>query len=325
VTQGRGGLTKDTTLRRLLATPTIIALGSALVLTVPTPAHAAPPNDFGNGCIATTSMGPSTVVMTSKSAFNPLPITAPITGVITKATFNVPAVPPIQTVIKTLRPTANLNEYTVISQSASFNVNTGNNSYDVRLPVTAGDLLGASSSLAVLLCTTASASDVIGAAAGDVQPGQTATYVPTASRALVAVATVEPDVDKDGYGDTTQDLCPQSAAFQTVCPVIVLDSFAAPSGNSITVVVATNNDATVKVLGTAKVKGKKIKLKGGTKTVKPGALARFKVKIPAALKAALAALPPGKTIKIRLTASATNLVGQVTTDKSSVKVHGTKH
>ena len=302
-----------------------MALGSALVLAVPTPAHAAPPNDFGNSCLANTSVGPSTVVMTSKSGLNTLPITAPITGVMTKVAVNVPAVPPVATVIKTLRPTGNLNEFTVISQSATFNVNTGNNSYDVRLPVTAGDLLGASSSLAVLLCSTADASDVIASAAGDVQPGQVATYTPTPSRALVAVATVEPDADKDGYGDTTQDLCPQSAAFQTVCPVIVLDSFAAPSGKSITVVVATNNDASVTVLGTAKVKGKKVKLKGGTKTVKPGALARFKVKVPSALKAALAALPPGKTIKIQLTASATDLIGRVTTDKSSVKLHGTKH
>ncbi len=263
--------------------------------------------------------------MTSKSGLNPLPITAPSTGVMTKVTINVPAVPPVATVMKTVRPTGNLNEYRVISQSASFNVNTGNNTYDVRLPVTAGDLLGASSPLAVLMCTTASASDVVAAVAGDIQPGQAATFTPIPSRALVAVATVEPDADKDGYGDTTQDLCPQSAAFQTACPVIVLDSFAAPSGKSITMVVATNNNASVKVAGTAKVKGKTIKLKGGTKAVTPGVLARFKVKVPAALKAALAALPPGKTIKIKLTASATDLVGRVTTDKSSVKLHGTKH
>jgi hypothetical protein len=312
-------------MRRLIAAPTIIALGSALVLAVPTPAHAAPPNDFGNGCLASTTTPNATVVMTAKSGLNALPITAPSSGVITKATFNVPPAPTIPSVIKTLRPTGGLNEYTVISQSASINVGTGNVSYDVRLPVTAGDLLGIYSGLGALMCGTADVADVVAAVTGDIQPGTAATYTPITSRAVSAVATIEPDADHDGYGDTTQDLCVQSAAFQTACPVIVLDSFAAPSGKSITMVVATNNAASVKVAGTAKVKGKTIKLKGGTKAVTPGALARFKVKVPAALKAALAALPPGKTIKIQLTASATDLVGRVTTDKSSVKLHGTKH
>ncbi len=309
---------------RHLAAPSIIALGSALVLAVPTPAHAAPPDDFGNGCLANTSAAGVTVVMTAKSGLNSLPIAAPSTGVITKATFNVPAVPAVPTVLKTLRPTANPNEYTVISQSASFNVNTGNITNDVRVPVTAGDLLGFTSPLGVLMCSTASASDVVASVAGDIQPGQVATYAPIPSRALSAVVTVEPDADKDGFGDKTQDLCPQSAAFQTACPVIVLDSFAAPSGKRITMVVTTSTGATVTVLGTAKVNGKKVKLKGGSKSVVPGSLTQFTVKVPAALRAALAKLPAGKSIKVQLSASATDLLGRVTTDKSSVKLPGTK-
>ena len=311
-------------MRKLVAMLSTLLIAGALA-SIPSSALAAPPNDFGNGCLATTTTPNTTVVMTSKSGLNSLPITAPSSGVITKATFNVPPAPTIPTVMKTLRPTGVVNEYTVISQSASINVGTGNVAYDVRLPVTAGDLLGLYSGLGTLMCSTANASDIVAGVTGDIQPGTAATYAPVTSRALSAVATIEPDVDHDGYGDTTQDLCPQSAAFHTACPVIVLDSFAAPSGKTITMVVATNNDASVTVLGTAKVNGKKIKLKGGTKTVTPGTLARFKVKVPAALKAALAALPPGKTIKIKLTASATDVVGRVTTDKSSVKLHGTKH
>jgi hypothetical protein len=311
-------------MRKFLVGPTIVALGAALVLTVPTAAHAAPPNDFGNGCTANTSAGPSTIVMTAKSGLNTLPVTAPATGIITKVSVNVPAIPPVPTVVKTLRPTANPNEYAVISQSATFSITAGSASYDVRLPVTAGDLLGVSSSLGVLLCSSASASDVVAGVASDIQPGAVATYTPIPSRALPMVATVEPDVDRDGYGDTTQDLCPQSAAFQTACPVIVLDSFAAPSGKTVTVEVSTSTDAIVKLLGTAKVNGKKVKLTGGSKSVKPGVLTKFKVRLPAALKAALAALPSGKRIKIQLTASATDLIGRVTTDKSSVKLPGTK-
>ena len=229
-------------MRKLIAVLSTLLIAGALA-SIPSPALAAPPNDFGNTCVATTTAANATVVMTTKSGLNTLPITAPTSGVITKATFNVPPAPIIPTVMKTLRPTGGVNEYTVISQSASINVGTGNVAYDVRLPVTAGDLLGLYSGLGTLMCASANASDVVAAVAGDIQPGSPATYAPIPSRALSAVATIEPDADKDGYGDTTQDLCPQSASFQTACPVIMLDSFAAPSGKSITVVVATDDHA----------------------------------------------------------------------------------
>ena len=195
-------------------------------------------------------------------------------------------------------------------------------SYPVRVPVTAGDLLGMGG-LAALMCNTGDAADVVATVAGDQGVGSVATYTPQPSRALSMVATVEADVDKDGYGDVTQDKCPQSAAFQTACPTITLSSFAASQGGSITVVVSTDNQADVKVTGTAKVGGKKVKLKGGTQTVKPGALARFKVKLPAKLRNALADLPPNKSIKVSFTATSTDLIGRVSTAKCSVKMPGT--
>ena len=46
----------------------------------------------------------------------------------------------------------------------------------------------------------------------------------------------------------------------------------------------------------------------------PGDLAQIKVK-----------LPPGKSIKVTLTTSATDVIGRVTTSKSSVKLPGTGH
>jgi hypothetical protein len=311
-------------MRRLLVAPTIITLASALVLAVPSSAQAAPPNDFGNGCLATTAPSNATLVMTAKSVLNTLPITAPMSGVITKATFNVPSVPTVPTFIKTMRATGNPNEYAVISQSASIGVNTGNNTYDVRLPVTAGDLLGISSTLGALACNTANAGDIIGTAAGNIGVGQAATFTPVPSTAISAVATVEPDVDLDGFGDVTQDLCPQSATFQAACPVIKIDSIASASEKSIKVTATTSTTANVSVTGVAKVGGKNVKLKGGSKTVQPGSLTDFKVKLPKALKAALAKLPPSKKITVTLTASATDLVGRVTTDTTKVKLPGTK-
>ncbi len=72
--------------------------------------------------------------------------------------------------------------------------------------------------------------------------------------------------------------------------------------------------------GKGKRKGGKIKLAGGTQTVKPGQLARFKVKYPKALKKALA--KSGKPLKASLTATATDIAGRITTDTVKAKLPG---
>ena len=57
----------------------------------------------------------------------------------------------------------------------------------------------------------------------------------------------------------------------------------------------------------------------------PGGLAQIKVKLLRVLKRALAGLPSGKSIKVTLTTSATDVIGRVTTSKSSVKLPDTGH
>jgi hypothetical protein len=296
---------------------------AATTAVVPNPAWAAA-GEFGNGCTAVSAPSNVTIVMTNGAATNPIPVAAPATGVITKARFAMPTVPtPYPQKLKVVRATGTINQYTVVTESAALNV-SGTQSFDVRLPVTAGDLLGLYGTIGTLACSSPDPGDVVAALGGDSAPGSTATYSPSAGVALPVVATVEPDIDKDGYGDVTQDLCPQSPAFQSECPVVVLDSFAAPQGGKIIVVVATDNEAKVKVTGKATVNGKKIKLKSGAKTVKPGKLAQFKVQLPKPLRDALAALPRSKFIKVTLVATSTDIVGRKAKDKTSVKLYGTR-
>jgi hypothetical protein len=75
------------------------------------------------------------------------------------------------------------------------------------------------------------------------------------------------------------------------------------------------------VAGTAKVNGKKIKLKSRSRTVTPGALGKFTLKLPKPLRSALAELPPRKFIKVKLVATSTDTVGRTATDKTSVKLY----
>lgn len=302
-----------------------LALGSSMVL-VPSPAHAAA-SQIGSSCLASNAIPGQTFVLTG-SATNPA--ASPINGVLTKATFSVPNAAPatIPTTLKVMRATGTPNQYLVAAQTASeIQVPNTVSTQDVRLPVKAGDLLGLSSGTATFICTNGTtAADMTASFAGNAALGSTETYsAPAASVAIPVVATVEPDADGDGYGDVSQDLCPQSATVQaTACPVIKLDSLASSSGRSITVIVASSGSAKVSVSGLAKVGGKKVKLKGGSKTVEPGSLTKFTVKVPAALKAALAKLPPSKKIAVTITSTTTNAAGQVSSDTTKVKLPGTK-
>jgi len=311
-------------MRRLIGALSVIMIGSATAIAAPSPATAAS-SQFGNGCVATVANPNTTYLMVTKSAANPLPVTAPISGVITKATTTLPPGSfAFQTKLKVARPAGGANQFTILAESAVFTVGGSVNTYDVRVPVTAGDLIGSGGSIG-LACSFGGAGDTIAVLASDAPVGSTLAYSITANAAIPLVATVEPDADHDGFGDATQDGCPQSAAYQGACPVVAVKSFPVSGEKSITVLVTTDNAASVTVTGVAKVHGKKIKLKSHTASVNPGDLAHLKVKLPRALKTALAALSPGRTIKVTLTTSATDSIGRVTTSKSAVKLPGTGH
>jgi hypothetical protein len=309
-------------MRKVPAALSAFAIATVATLSASSPAGAAT-GDFGNACVATTGQLTTTYLSIANEPGNPLSSTAPASGVITKASVALPGGPfSYATKLKVARGTGTPNQYTVLAESAAFTLTGGAQAFSVRVPVTAGDLIGLGGPTA-FACGLAGATAA--AVAADAPVGSPTVYTPTANASVPVVATVEPDADHDGYGDVTQDLCPQSAAYQTACPVVKVSSFAAPGTKGITVLVTTDNQAPVKVTGVAKVNGKKVTLKGGTKTVQPGTLGEFTVKLPKALKAALAHLSTNKTIKVKLTAVATDVIGRTTTSKSSVKLHGTHH
>jgi hypothetical protein len=310
-------------MRRLAAGATSLVTGLVLVA-MPGVAHAAP-GEMGNGCVANGTFPGETLLLTAKAASSPLPVTAPMTGVITKARF---AIPPEATgtyphKVKVVRPGAAPNQYTVVAESAVLDLVTGTNTYDVRVPITAGDLLGLYGSVGTFYCVAPSG-NVVSKVAGDPASGATNTYTTLDSTGIPLVATVEEDVDKDGYGDITQDKCPQSAAVQVECPVVVLDSFGIPQGRKILVLVGTNVPTQLTVTGSAKVGGKTVKLSSKAKSVSPGSFGRITVKLPKALRDALAALPSTRSIKVKLVASSTDVAGRKSTDKSSVRLPGTR-
>ncbi len=95
----------------------------------------------------------------------------------------------------------------------------------LHLPIAAGDTVGvyvpAGQAGGNGSCLSAGpAADKRQEFVGDPPLGvSTAFSAPTDGARLNLAAIVEPDADKDNFGDETQDACPTDAAVQTTCPV----------------------------------------------------------------------------------------------------------
>jgi hypothetical protein len=283
--------------------------------------------EFGSNCTATAAAPNLTVWQTSLPT-GPLPGAAPISGVITKwktsltneVTFGVPQQ------LKVLHPIGSPSQVKVVAETAQTNVVAGANVFDVRLPVSAGDVLGLSGTTEIggLFCNSGNPGDRVAAALGNPTLGSTVSATEEAEKLqLAAAAVIEPDADNDGYGDETQDKCPQSASTQSPCPVVTLSASAVAKKNLATVLITSSSQAPVTVAGTAKLgKGKSATLSGGTQIVAPGAIAKFTLLFPKALKAKLKQLSRKQSLTLNLTATAPNVVGSPTSTILKVKLKG---
>ena len=292
---------------------------------------AAASTQVGNVCEGTKT-ATNAVLIQLGNASSALPIEAPA-GVVTqwKVTSGVSTTQRL----KVVAPTGPPNEYRLLAESEEQAITPGVNVFDVRIPVPAGARFGlyAPAPSGGLFCENGKSGDVMGIHGGDFLVTDAPEIFNPALGVRVAVsAVVEPDADGDGFGDETQDKCPQSAAFQTACPRIGLDLYPVAEKGSVTVIAVADHEAPVTVSASA-VTGKapkkkrasssaKVAIEGGTQNVGPGRLSQFKLKFPSKLKSDLKALPAKKSVTLTITAIARNLVGQTTTTTTTVKLKG---
>lgn len=230
--------------------------------------------------------------------------------------------------LKILRRTSASNQVQVVGESAPVQIFSGLNTFSTRIPVQAGDLIGnlasAMGETLTIYCETKTPGDKIGAIPNNVPLNGTGSLIDEEEQLQVPiVVSVEPDADNDGFGDETQDACPQSATTQVACPVVKVNGSAIASKKFVTVSLTSTVAAKVTVKGKVALgKGKKAKLKGGTKTVSPGKLTKFKLKFPAKLLARLQELPPSKKLTLKITSTAPNLAAAPTKKTLRVKLKG---
>jgi hypothetical protein len=324
-------------------------VGSALGLGLLGAGSASAATMVGNSCAANIAAPNYTLVSIAGDAANVLPNAIPTAGVITSWTFDSelgldkePAVS-LDQQLRIMRPTGTGKQLKVVGESAPVPVHDGPNSFPTRIPVQAGDLIGATGVLhtpsesvsLVAFCEETKPGDKIGAIEGNLTTGLVGEpKIEESELALPITVAVEPDADGDGYGDETQDQCPTDASTQGPCPVkapppapappappTTLSGTAAAKKGLVTVTVTASAQANVTVAGSVQLgKGKTVKLSGGTQTVTPGSLAKFTVLFPAKLKTALKQAPPSKKLTLSFSASAPG----ATSTGVTVKVAGQK-
>ena len=143
-------------------------------------------------------------------------------GVITMWAFQADSVPPQLLKFKIGRPTGG-NGYKIVGTSASVSPAPNTlNTYEIRIPVQAGDQIGFFVGNAAC-ASVAPAGNAIAFFNSDLSPGDpSATFTTQDQRLLDVSARLEPDADNDGFGDETQDCAPNDPDVHSGCRTAAL-------------------------------------------------------------------------------------------------------
>ena len=217
-------------------------------------------------------------------------------------------------------------------------------SFPTRVRVSAGDVLGLrvhSMNAGCTFFTGAGDTAIARGGAQDIAPGESMMTTSTLPNQRVNVsATLEPDVDGDGYGDETQDSCPTIGTELSPCPIvelrdmepraIELHASSRVRKRAILFLIDASAAASVQIHGQVgwRIRQRRggrrlvVRLSGGAREVIPGTAARFRIPMPKRLQRRLKALSRKESLRARFTAIATDPAGQVTTDRLQVKLRG---
>lgn len=310
-------------MRRLLLLVMAVLVGSLLSTAGATAASKG--GEFGDTCEGVQSGAPYGAVFELSRKGSPLPAAAPVSGVLTKWIAHMPAafpagVPPLA--VRLVR-VVGAGTVEVTGKSSPETLHPGKNEFETRLPVEAGEHLAFGSNQGgSIVCTTFSPEPLEESGGGIgfpvPQPGEKASFEAT-EYAVPVSGVVEPDRDGDGYGDLTQDGCPQSADFHSACPVLHFASGYEVGARAIRVRVRSSVRARVAVSGLLPQLGASM---GARKTIPAHKLTAFRLAITPVLDKMLHRLDSSKTLRIPFVARVNHVPGNISTDRLTVRVPG---
>ena len=300
-----------------------LAIASSLAaLLLAAPGAFAGSSEAGWGCTATGSEPGVTLLSTPEdwSPYSPLVKENP--GVIVSWTVRVEdGLGQFGQQLSVFRPTAN-GEYTKVAENAieTFGPPPPEEliSKPARIPVQQGDVLGLWGPEQTLYCPGGPAPR-FGAA---IALGETKAFAMDGNRSPVN-AVVEEDLDRDGYGDFSQDRCPASAFFQTDCPLPALTvGEVSVKKRAILIEASNNTDASFQAVGDVrwrkKPKGPTVIVgfrSQGPSQAAGGVPVQLRLPLPRAVRERLDKLPRRRSLRARIDVKATNLVPYVGTQE----------
>jgi hypothetical protein len=224
--------------------------------------------------------------------------------------------------------------YTKVAESPVEVFPEGFTQHPARIPVQAGDLLGLHGPVETLFCG-------FGPSAlfeGPMALGETQTFQTEGAVKPPVSAVVEPDVDRDGYGDQSQDRCPSSALFHAECPTMALTvGLVEVKRRAILIDVGVNSEALVEASGEVRwwippvaprarrssvAKQIRVGLSAPARTVVPGTTSVLRVALPKAVRKRLDQLTPRRALRARIDVRGKNLVDYVGTRELKFRLPG---
>jgi hypothetical protein len=297
-------------------------------------------DEAGWPCTAASSRAGWTLLASPQTGWSVSPLVKQSRAVITSWNVRVgPGLGPLAQQLSVFRAVNGGAEYTKVAESAIETFGVGSEAVATRIPVQIGDYVGLHGPLETFVCDGPEEEATSALFEGGIALGETKPFKAASGVRSPVSSTVELDADGDGYGDASQDACPESAATQIYCPVVTLRASASAEKSSIWVRVTTSSEATVRVSGqvvwrnapkpeharsSARAIPVSVGITGGTRTVMPKKVAQFQVKLPKSVKRRLGRLRPGNSLKASLTASATDLAGRIVTKALTVRLRGQK-
>ncbi len=312
-------------MRRVLSLMTIALAGSLLsAVGAAGAAGASRGGEFGDACVGGESGAPYGAIFELSRPGSSLPAAARDSGVLTKWLARMPAQLPSALPRQSIRLVrlAGSGAIEVTAKSSLENLHVGRNEFDTRLPVLAGEYLALGSNQGgSIVCRVPPQSSQ--ASSGSIglplpQPGETASFAATTAAVPVS-GVVEPDGDGDGYGDLTQDGCPQSADFHGPCPVLHFSPAYEVGAHTITVSVRSSLRARVAVSGLLPQLGAST---GARKTIPAHKLTPFRLAITPVLEGMLHRLDPSRTLRVPFVARVNHVTGNVSTARLTVRLRG---
>ncbi len=219
-----------------------------------------------------------------------------------------------------------------VGESVLETVGPGTNEFAARVPAPEYAHVGLTGPDGALFCDHVTG-NTAGLVEGNWPIGVTRHFHVEVHVSVPVVAIVEPDRDNDGYGDETQDGCPQSALYQGGCPLVDLDAVARAKPGAILVDVTPTAEAKIYAWGQT---GWGIKPNGGQshrrrtiglgptkyRWVAGGVATTIKIPLPKTVIRRLNRTPPRETLRAKVFVHSMDLAGRPSTVKLAVDLRG---